>query len=74
MDNGHDGLLILYDSDDVVVHGFTARGNRQGIGFTMGSNAGRVIGAALGGNSVADLIVDPTSSAQAVATRFDVAP
>ncbi|MCB9477243.1 MAG: HEAT repeat domain-containing protein [Deltaproteobacteria bacterium] len=67
--NGIDGLLFLWDSDDGVVDGFTARGNQRGLGLIQGSNDLRVFRSVLEGNKEADLSLEPDSSVQVVASK-----
>ena len=62
LDNGIDGLLLLQNSDDVLVHGLRASGNKRGIAVTAGSNRARIIGAHLEGNGHA-VVIEPNSDA-----------
>ncbi len=49
-DNGVDGILFLFDSDDGLVVDSVARGNFRGATFIEDSVNGRVIGGAFAGN------------------------
>ena len=49
-DNGIDGFLFLYDSDDCLAARATATGNFRGISFIEGSDYGRVVGGDFTGN------------------------
>lgn len=66
INNGIDGLLLLWDTDGALVSEFSAWGNRRGIAFIEGSNDGRVIGPVLRDNKDHDLFFDPDSGALVV--------
>ena len=69
--NGIDGLLLLHNSDDVLIERFTATGNKRGVALTTGSNGVRIIGARLRGNSQYDLAIEPGCDAALVETTAD---
>jgi len=71
-DNGIDGLLLLYDSDDVLIQDFSASGNKRGIALTRGSNATRIIDARLQDNSQDDLAVEPDCDAAVVSAATPI--
>lgn len=50
IDNGVDGFLFLYDSDDCLAVRAKATGNFRGLSFIEGSDYGRVIGGDCAGN------------------------
>ena len=57
-DNGFDGLLLLQDSDDVLISGLRASGNKRGIAATSNSNGARLIGVSLNSNTQDNLYFD----------------
>ncbi len=64
-DNGIDGLLFLWDTDDVVVDGFRAGGNQRGVGFIRGSQRGRIYRSDITGNKT-DVGVDSDCSVELI--------
>lgn len=73
INNKVNGLLFLWESDDALVHDFTAQGNQFGIGFIHGSNAARVIRAKFDKNRDADVYTDADSDAQMIDTAYSAA-
>ncbi len=73
INNKVNGLLFLWESDDALVHDFTAQGNQFGIGFIHGSNAARVIRAKFEKNRDADVYTDADSDAQMIDTAYSAA-
>ena len=57
-DNGFDGLLLLQDSDNVLVSGLRASGNKRGIAATSHSDGARLIDVSLHNNTQDDLYFD----------------
>ena len=56
--NGIDGLLLLQESDDVTVTGFTASGNQRGVGLVARSNHARLIDLDVRGNHAEAVGID----------------
>jgi len=57
-DNGFDGLLLLQDSDNVLVSGLRAAGNKRGIAAISHSDGARLIDVSLHNNTQDDLYFD----------------
>jgi parallel beta-helix repeat protein len=70
-DNGIDGLLLLHNSDDVLIDHFSASGNQRGIALTRGSNDARILGSNLQGNQEHDLAIGPGCSASLIETTAE---
>jgi len=71
-DNGIDGLLLLYGSDDVLIQDFSASRNKRGIALTRGSNGVRIIDSRLQDNTQDDLAVEPDCDASIIGAATPV--
>ncbi len=60
-DNGVDGLLFLYDSDQAVAVDCTLRRNQRGVSFIEGSDYGRVIACEISDNRSNDVAFETGS-------------
>jgi len=56
--NGFDGLLLLQDSDDVLVNGLRASGNKRGVAATTHSDGARLVDVTLQDNTQDNLYFD----------------